>query len=33
LIVGKRRLRRLAELVGERPDAAPEHVWPFAASA
>ncbi|MFF5296860.1 hypothetical protein [Paractinoplanes globisporus] len=33
LIVGKRRLRRLAELVGDRPDAAPEHVWPFAASA
>lgn len=33
VIAGKRRVRRLAELVGERPDAAPEFVWPFAASA
>ena len=33
VIAGKRRLRRLAELVGERPDAAPELVWPFAATA
>jgi hypothetical protein len=33
LIMGKRRLRRLAELVGERPGAAPEHVWPDGASA
>ncbi len=33
VIAGKRRLRRLAELVGERPDAAPELVWPFTATA
>ncbi|MCU7724159.1 hypothetical protein ODJ79_10575 [Actinoplanes sp. KI2] len=33
VIAGKRRLRRLAELVGERPDAAPELVWPLAATA
>ncbi|MFI5894306.1 hypothetical protein ACIA5D_29815 [Actinoplanes sp. NPDC051513] len=33
VIAGKRRLRRLAELVGERPDAAPEHVWPDRAGA
>jgi len=33
LIAGKRRLRRLAELVGERPDAAPEHLWPGGAGA
>ena len=33
LIMGKRRLRRLAELVGERPDAAPEQVWPGGAGA
>jgi hypothetical protein len=33
VIAGRRRLRRLAELVGERPDAAPELVWPFAATA
>lgn len=28
LISGRRRLRRLAELVGERPSAAPEEFWP-----
>ncbi|WP_433299936.1 hypothetical protein ACQP2F_01635 [Actinoplanes sp. CA-030573] len=33
LIVGKRRLRRLAELVGERPGAAPEEGWPGGAGA
>jgi hypothetical protein len=33
LIAGTRRLRRLAELVGERPDAAPEHMWPGGAGA
>ena len=33
VIAGKRRLRRLAELVGERPDAAPEHAWPGGAGA
>ena len=33
VIAGKRRLRRLAELVGERPEAAPELVWPFTATA
>jgi hypothetical protein len=33
LIMGKRRLRRLAELVGERPEAAPEHLWPGGAGA
>lgn len=33
LIVGKRRLRRLAELVGERPAAAPAQMWPGGAAA
>jgi len=33
VIAGKRRLRRLAELVGERPEAAPELGWPSAATA
>jgi hypothetical protein len=33
LISGKKRLRRLAELVGERPAAAPEHLWPGGAAA
>jgi hypothetical protein len=33
LIMGKRRLRRLAELVGERPAAAPAHLWPGGARA
>jgi hypothetical protein len=33
LIMGKRRLRRLAELVGERPPAAPAHLWPGGAGA
>ncbi|MFC7529482.1 hypothetical protein [Actinoplanes sp. GCM10030250] len=33
LITGRRRLRRLAELVGERPAAAPEEVWPGGAAA
>jgi hypothetical protein len=33
LIMGKRRLRRLAELVGERPAAAPVHLWPGGAGA
>jgi hypothetical protein len=33
LIVGKRRLRRLAELVGERPPAAPAQMWPGGAAA
>jgi hypothetical protein len=33
LIMGKRRVRRLAELVGERPAAAPEEMWPGGASA
>ncbi|MEV0896582.1 hypothetical protein [Actinoplanes sp. NPDC049802] len=28
LITGRRRLRRLAELVGERPSSAPEDFWP-----
>jgi len=33
LISGKKRLRRLAELVGERPVAAPEQLWPGGAAA
>jgi hypothetical protein len=33
LIKGRRRLTRLAELVGERPAAAPEHLWPGGAAA
>ncbi|SNS18601.1 hypothetical protein [Actinoplanes regularis] len=33
LITGRRRLTRLAELVGERPEAAPSEVWPGGASA
>lgn len=33
LIMGKRRLRRLAELVGERPAAAPAELWPGGAGA
>jgi len=33
VIMGKRRLARLAELVGERPAAAPEHLWPGGAGA
>jgi hypothetical protein len=33
LIVGRRRLTRLAELVGERPDAAPPEMWPGSAGA
>ena len=33
LISGKKRLRRLAELVGERPVAAPEVLWPGGAAA
>jgi hypothetical protein len=33
LIVGRRRLRRLAELVGDRPAAAPEAAWPGGAAA
>jgi hypothetical protein len=33
LISGKTRLRRLAELVGERPVAAPEQLWPGGAAA
>ncbi|MEU4419528.1 hypothetical protein AB0F81_02810 [Actinoplanes sp. NPDC024001] len=33
LITGRRRLRRLAELVGERPPAAPREVWPGGAAA
>jgi hypothetical protein len=28
LILGRKRMRRLAELVGERPEAAPEALWP-----
>jgi hypothetical protein len=28
LILGRKRLRRLAELVGERPEAAPAALWP-----
>jgi hypothetical protein len=33
LITGRKRLRRLAELVGERPEAAPEALWPGCAGA
>jgi hypothetical protein len=33
LISGRKRLRRLAELVGERPAAAPERLWPSGAAA
>lgn len=33
LIAGRKRLRRLAELVGERPPAAPEQLWPGGAAA
>jgi hypothetical protein len=33
LIMGRRRLRRLAELVGDRPPAAPEELWPGSAGA
>ncbi|MEU8240610.1 hypothetical protein AB0C07_20395 [Actinoplanes missouriensis] len=33
LITGRRRLARLAELVGERPPAAPEELWPGGAAA
>ena len=33
LIKGRRRLTRLAELVGERPATAPEHLWPGGAAA
>ncbi|MDY7090739.1 MAG: hypothetical protein SYR96_37320 [Actinomycetota bacterium] len=33
LIMGKRRVARLAELVGERPAAAPERLWPGGAAA
>ena len=33
LIVGRRRLARLAELVGERPPAAPAELWPGGATA
>lgn len=33
VITGRRRLKRLAELVGERPDAAPEDMWPGGAGA
>ncbi|GAB2613384.1 hypothetical protein Aab01nite_69540 [Paractinoplanes abujensis] len=33
LIAGKRRVKRLAELVGERPAAAPESLWPGGAAA
>ncbi|MEU4559246.1 hypothetical protein AB0F72_12740 [Actinoplanes sp. NPDC023936] len=33
LITGRRRLARLAELVGERPSAAPEELWPGGAAA
>ena len=32
VIAGRRRLARLAELVGERPAAAPERLWPGAAT-
>jgi hypothetical protein len=32
VIAGRRRLARLAELVGERPAAAPERLWPGAAA-
>ena len=33
LISGKKRLRRLAELVGQRPEAAPAQLWPGGAAA
>jgi hypothetical protein len=33
VIAGRRRLARLAELVGERPAAAPERLWPGGAAA
>jgi hypothetical protein len=33
LISGKKRLRRLAELVGQRPAAAPAELWPGGAAA
>ncbi|WP_436524600.1 hypothetical protein [Actinoplanes sp. HUAS TT8] len=33
LIAGRRRLTRLAELVGERPEAAPSEMWPGGAGA
>jgi hypothetical protein len=33
LILGRKRMRRLAELVGERPGAAPEALWPGGATA
>ncbi|GAA2492028.1 hypothetical protein [Winogradskya humida] len=33
VIAGRRRLARLAELVGERPEAAPERLWPGGAAA
>ncbi|MCY1137412.1 hypothetical protein OWR29_05320 [Actinoplanes sp. Pm04-4] len=33
LIMGKRRVARLAELVGERPEAAPAELWPGGAGA
>nr|WP_245972786.1 hypothetical protein [Actinoplanes lutulentus] len=33
LVTGRRRLTRLAELVGERPSAAPQEVWPGSAAA
>jgi hypothetical protein len=33
VISGRKRLRRLAELVGERPPAAPEQLWPGGAAA
>jgi hypothetical protein len=33
LILGRKRMRRLAELVGERPEAAPEALWPGGATA
>ena len=33
VIAGRRRLRRLAELVGQRPPAAPEELWPGGAAA
>jgi hypothetical protein len=33
VIVGRRRLTRLAELVGERPEAAPPEFWPGGAAA
>jgi hypothetical protein len=33
LISGRKRLHRLAELVGDRPAAAPEALWPGGATA